>query len=203
MFYKICGITRQCDLDVLLKTDASAVGFIAYPKSPRFIHADKVDTLISSIEKTLYKVGVFVNPDINDIILYLSAGIDVIQLHGNESADFASDCARFADVWKALAPKTEEDVLKYIDYPADKFIIDAFSSDYGGTGKKADWNLAKFAVKHLKKPVILAGGINIDNIENACKEVKPFGIDLSSGVEDSPGIKNKELIQKINQKISL
>ncbi|MFA6293380.1 MAG: phosphoribosylanthranilate isomerase [Victivallales bacterium] len=191
LFVKICGITRAEDAVFASGCGADALGFIAYPKSPRFINASSVRGIVGEIPGNVLKAAVFVNPTIDEVMKYVGAGVNVIQLHGDETAEFAEEIAKFAEVWKAIRPETAKDVLKYSDYPADKFLIDTFSgSAYGGTGKTGDWDSAKFAVETLNKPVILAGGLNPANIAEAVKSVDPYGIDVSSGVESSPGVKD-------------
>ena len=191
IFVKICGITKAGDAVFTSRCGADALGFIAYPKSPRFINASSVERIIGHIPENIKKVAVFVNPAIDEVKAYVAAGVNVIQLHGAETAAFAGKVAKYAEVWKAIRPESVKDVLKYVDYPCDKFLIDAFASHaYGGTGKTADWELAKFAVESLKKPVILAGGLSAANAAEAVKTVKPYGIDVSSGVESSPGVKD-------------
>ena len=191
IFVKICGITRLEDAVFVAGCGADALGFVAYQKSPRSISAASVKEIVGKIPGDVLKVAVFVNPAIDEVKKYVGAGVNVIQLHGDETAEFAEEAAKFAEVWKAIRPETGKDVLKYKDYPADKFLIDAFSGKaYGGTGRTADWKIAKFAVEKLKAPVILAGGLNPANIAEAVKSVHPYGIDVSSGVESSPGIKD-------------
>jgi hypothetical protein len=135
---------------------------------------------------------------------YAKAGIDTAQLHGDEPPELAEKLSLSGklEVWKAIKPESKEDIEKYKDYPADKFLIDAFSAEaHGGTGKKADWELAKLAVDTLKAPVLLAGGINSQNAKEALDKVSPFGLDLSSGVEKSPGIKDHGLVNEFFEKI--
>ncbi len=204
-WYKICGITNEEDLRfVTEKTAASAVGFITYPKSPRFIQYKKIKELLKKVPCGIRKVGVFVNPTFLEVLDYLNAGIDTIQLHGKETAQLAEDCAKFAEIWKALNPQTIKDIEKYKNFPASKFLIDAFSTKAkGGTGKLADWELAKSAKEILKKDIILAGGISSQNAESAIKEVSPFGLDISSSIEISPGIKDKNLILELDKTLDL
>jgi phosphoribosylanthranilate isomerase len=192
IFIKICGLTRLEDAVLASECGADALGFIAYPKSPRFINASSVKQIVGNIPANVRKVAVFVNPEIDEVKEYVAAGVNVIQLHGDETAEFAGKVAEFAEVWKAIRPENGSDVLKYIYYPSDKFLIDTFTGQtYGGAGKTADWGIAKFAVESLKKPVILAGGLNSANVAEAVKSVNPYGIDVSSGVESSPGVKER------------
>ncbi len=202
IFVKICGITRAEDALAAIGCGADAIGFIAYPKSKRFIPPGKVSLISQSLKTEISKVAVFVNPSRDDIEKYVSAGADVVQLHGDETADFAENVAKSAEVWKAIRPRSKDDILKYKGFPAAKFLIDAAGgTEYGGTGRKSDWELAKFAVEILGAPVILAGGLNPANIAEAISSVEPFGVDLSSGVESSPGIKDHAKLKDVFREI--
>jgi phosphoribosylanthranilate isomerase len=205
IFVKICGITGLADALFASESGADALGFVAYPKSPRFITASSVKMIAGKIPENVHKVAVFVNPTIDEVREYVGTGVNVIQLHGDETAEFAVEVAKFAEVWRAIRPETKDDILKYVDYPADKFLIDTYSGKaYGGTGKTADWEIAKFAVENLKRSVILAGGLDSGNIGKAVDSVHPFGIDVSSGVESAPGVKDhgklKALFAEIQKK---
>jgi phosphoribosylanthranilate isomerase len=204
MFVKICGITRVEDLDVVVKSGATAVGFIAFPKSPRYVSPEKVKELLKARAQNLQKVAVFVNPTIDEIKSYIDVGIDTIQLHGQESPEFTAQISELAEVWKAFSLSSKDDLNKYIEHKPDKFVIDAYTTDVvpGGTGKTADWDLALYAKENLATPLILAGGLNVNNIEDAMNKVVPFGLDLSSGVEISPGIKNHNLILQFMEKVN-
>ncbi|MFA6567270.1 MAG: phosphoribosylanthranilate isomerase [Victivallales bacterium] len=202
IFVKICGITRAEDAVFASGCGADAFGFVAYPKSPRFINASSVKGIAGKIPGNVMRVAVFVNPTIDEVKKYVGAGVNAVQLHGDETADFAEEVAKFAEVWKAIRPETPNDVLNYRDYPADKFLIDTFIGNaYGGTGKTADWESAKFAVENLKAPVILAGGLNSANIAEAVESVRPYGVDVSSGVESSPGVKDHGKLTALFSKI--
>lgn len=193
MFIKICGIKSEKDYGFVADKKISAVGFIAYPASPRYVDTERLSRILCSRENNhpLKKVAVFVNSSFEDIMKYIRCGIDVVQLHGDESPDFALKISEHAEVWKAIRPRSEENVRKYDSFPAKKFLIDTFSEKLrGGTGKTSNWELAQLAVETYSQPVILAGGLNPENVYEAVKTVKPYGIDVSSGVEISPGIKD-------------
>lgn len=212
MYIKFCGIKLKTDLKKALEVNANACGFIAYEKSSRFISHKNLKKLFSEFDnkvlRKVRRVGVFVNADINLIQSYIKSGINTVQLHGDESSEYAFELeSKFShlpdiEIWKAIRPQTHEDILEYPDYPCDKFLIDTFSEKrYGGSGKTADWELANFAVKTLLKPVILAGGLSPENITEAAGAVSPFGLDINSGVEISPGKKNHDKMDDIIQKI--
>lgn len=199
MFIKICGITRREDYEVLLENEISAAGFIAYPKSKRYISAENVKNILRPGGKLL-NVAVFVNAAKDEIMKYLDAGINVVQLHGNESEEFAAELSKSIEIWRAIRPRAEKDIKDKLAYPASKILIDAYSEKMpGGTGTKADWHLAALAVELFRKPIILAGGLTMENIENAIMQVRPCGVDISSGVEISPGIKDKKAIENLSE----
>ncbi|HBC88085.1 MAG TPA: N-(5'-phosphoribosyl)anthranilate isomerase [Lentisphaeria bacterium] len=202
LFVKICGIIRKEDAVFASECGAAALGFIAYPKSLRFIPVSSAGKIMMEVPGNILKVAVFVNPTSDEVAKYIDAGAGVVQLHGDETAEFAEKTAKSAEVWKAIRPKTKDDVLKFKGFPASKFLIDSSSGNaYGGTGITADWELAKFAVEALGVAVILAGGLSPANVAEAVGQVRPFGIDLSSGVESSPGIKDHAKIRKLFEEI--
>ena len=136
--------------------------------------------------------------------MYLKSGINVIQLHGDETMEYIFklkkailDINQTVEIWKAARLRTEQDVILLKKYSVNKYLIDSFVKDeIGGTGVTGDWDLAKYAVNILPGPVILAGGLTQKNINDAVRKVHPFGVDISSGVEVSPGIKNHDLLKK-------
>ena len=198
-FIKICGITSLEDAKFAAESGADAVGFIAYEKSPRFISPQQVREIVCRLDNfNLKRVGVFVNATSGQIEQYINAGIDTVQLHGNESALFAAKCAELAEVWKVIKPQSEEDIAKFAHFPVNRFLLDTFHKELaGGTGITIDTELAKFAVGHLPKPVILAGGLSPENCPEIIRKTAPAGIDVNSGVEHAPGIKDHTLIQKL------
>jgi len=198
-FIKICGITRLEDAEFAILSGADAVGFIAYPNSPRFITANAVKKICDKLNNdSIKKVGVFVDADLQTIEEYCIAGINTIQLHGHEDADFTKKCQKTAEVWKVLKPESNTSILKYRRYPVQAFLLDAVHRKLpGGTGLTVDRKLAKFAISNLSAPVILAGGINPANFAEILNDVKPYGMDINSGVEKEPGIKDHQKIKEI------
>lgn len=196
MKIKICGITRLEDAICAIKSGAWAIGFIFYDKSPRYISPEKAGEIIRQLPDGIKKVGVFVNSSVEKIMeVKKISGIDIIQLHGDETPEMCEKLS--GEIIKAIRPSKEEDILVLKDYTnASYFLIDAkVKGEYGGTGKVSDWTLAVKAKKYGK--IILAGGINSENINHAIKEVNPFAFDLSSSVETEPGIKDHEKIKKV------
>ena len=198
-FLKICGIRRIKDLESVVSVGADAIGFIAFPKSPRYISPDKVAELLSAVKTNgILKVGVFVNASKKDIQSYIDAGIDTIQLHGDEDEEFSLSLNK--PVWRALRLKSKSEIDRYKDFPCKKFLVDSYVKGVevpGGTGHVGDWSLAKNFIERVSKDVLLAGGLKATNLQDAYNQVKPFGFDLSSGVEDSPGIKSSDKIQNL------
>ena len=146
----------------------------------------------------------FVNENFDTLISYLKSGINVIQLHGDETVEYVCNLKKAvltenidAEIWRAGRLRDREDILLLNEYSVDKYLVDSFVDDeVGGTGVVGDWNLAEYAVNLLPKPVILAGGLTSKNIHKALEEVHPFGVDVSSGVEVSPGIKDHSLMKE-------
>ena len=191
---KICGITNTQDALVAAQCGAAALGFIFYPPSPRYIKPSDAKKIISTLPDKLVKVGVFVNEkpeNIKKIMEYCP--LDMIQLHGDESPEY---CRQFSSsiIIKAVELKSRDDLKRSLDYDVAAILMDSRQGDlYGGTGKKSNWELA-CRVKN-KKPLILSGGLNAENIAEALKTVAPAALDINSGVESSPGKKDhKKLV---------
>ncbi len=195
---KICGITNVDDAIITIKNGASAIGLIFYEKSPRAISTKIAKIIANEIPGSVTKVGVFVNHDtefINEAIQ--SIPLDMVQLHGDESPEY---CKQFdVPVIKALRVKDKESLSIINDYEVKAILLDTFSKDkFGGTGESFDWSLLK---EEMDKPIILSGGLNPDNILIAIESVYPSGIDVNSGVEKSPGIKDHKKIEALFQKL--
>ncbi len=197
---KICGLTRRADVVAAIKAGAEYLGFIFYDKSPRHITPEQVKAISRDLPEGVKKVGVFVNASIQDIRRIVEfCRLDVVQLHGDESPEFARQL-RGIEVWKALNLRNADDVKAAEVYPADAILTDAMNATQrGGTGQLCNWDLA--AELSSMRPVILAGGINSSNIAAALEQVKPLIIDVNSGVESAPGIKDKQKIEDIGKQI--
>jgi phosphoribosylanthranilate isomerase len=193
---KICGITRLEDALCAAESGADAVGFIFHPASPRYIAAEGAKAIIARLPAGIATVGVFVNRPAEEVERTAEAcGLDLIQLHGDESPAY---CHLFAPrrVIKAVSPRTPEELLGLAGYEVRAFLVDARDPGrYGGTGKRADWELAaKLGEAH---PLILAGGLDAGNIAEALAAVAPCAVDINSGCESAPGIKDHERIREI------
>jgi len=196
-FIKICGLRDARTVAFLSELPVDAIGFISYRPSPRYISEKSVMKILASVDVgDRLKVGVFVNESIDTIKRYRDSGIGVAQLHGDESAEFAELCvSEGMRVWKALRPRSRDDLARFRGYPADKFLVDAFVKNIpGGTGCLVERALAVYAKEILTAPLILAGGINPTNALGLYSEVEPFGIDVNSGVEKESGVKDFDKI---------
>jgi len=191
---KICGITNFKDAKVSVENGASALGFIFYEKSPRAISIEKAKSISEQLSESVSRVGVFVNHEkefIDEAIAEIPLGM--IQLHGDESPNF---CNQFdLPVLKALRIKNKESLSAMNDYNVAGFLLDTFSNNqYGGTGETFDWSILN---GKSETPFILSGGLNPDNILDAIDSVNPVAVDVNSGVESSPGIKDLEKIKSL------
>ena len=186
---KICGITRAGDAEAAVALGANAIGFIFWPQSPRYILPEQAAGIARRLPPFVTPVGVFVNETaaaMNEVAAV--AGLGVIQLHGDERPDLLAQLRR--PVVKALSGAA---VLEDAgEWPAEvTLLIDAHDPvRRGGTGRTVDWTVA--AQLAARRRVLLSGGLNPDNIGAALATVQPFGVDVSSGVEAAPGIKQQE-----------
>ncbi|MCX5852293.1 MAG: phosphoribosylanthranilate isomerase [Deltaproteobacteria bacterium] len=186
---KICGITRIEDALAAVECGADALGFVFYRKSPRCIHPEAARRIIDALPRTVSSVGVFVNEDIGIVTSTMEfCGLSMIQLHGNESPDY-SRMFPLSRIIKAFSPSSEEDLDAALRYPCRAVLIDAsVPGQYGGTGKRADWELA--ARLREARPLIISGGLSSENIIEAIRVLSPDAVDASSGVEITPGLKD-------------
>ncbi len=195
---KICGLTRREDVEAAVEAGAGAdyVGFVLADFSPRCVTLEQLAVLTRDLPERVKKVGVFANAPVEFIISAVRAGgLDIVQLHGGESAEFARSL-RGLTVWKAAHLTSRADVDFYASYPAERIVADA---EAGGSGKLSSWELA--AELAGRKQVMLAGGISPGNAAAALRKVNPAGLDLASGVEESAGIKSREKIIQLFQNI--
>lgn len=197
---KVCGITNLEDALCAVRFGASALGFVFYEKSPRFVKPEEAGKIIRRIPPFVTKVGVFVNAEAD----YLReakgiAGFDVYQFHGDETPEF---CATFGeDYIKAIRVKDAGSLDAVNLYDADAFLFDAYSPDaYGGTGENFSWDVLS-GRKLGDKFVILSGGLNPDNVRNAIRAVNPYAVDVSSGVESSPGVKDHTKLKRFMEAV--
>ena len=194
---KICGITNREDALKAAGLGAWALGFNFYKKSPRFIAPAKAKKIIGDLPPFVTPVGIFVNQPlgaIRDIIEHCNLG--AIQLHGDEDHHFCHRLRRYgAKVIKVFRVGPEFDLGILQDYHVDAFLFDTLSDDaVGGTGKTFDWSLLK-EIKGQHKPFILSGGLNPQNVIEPVNAMKPYAVDVASGVESAPGKKDHRLLK--------
>lgn len=189
---KICGITELDDALHAVDCGADALGFVFYERSPRAITSKRAQAIIAALPPFVTVVGLFVNEDPLTIRLIADhCGLDVIQYHGDESPETVRMAPRRSIRALRVSESTTIDDIDH--YPACGLLLDAWvSGAYGGTGVRCNWEIAAGIAK--KRPVILAGGLNPENIAEAIKTVRPYGVDISSGVEASPGRKDPKKV---------
>jgi len=186
---KVCGITRAEDVDVAVRHGATALGFVFWPESPRAVTADHVATLVARVPAGVHRVGVFVNDSVAAIQAVVGrAGLTCVQLHGDEPASYADQLTQ-----PLMRAMSVEGALE-TDWPlGTTLLLDAADrTRRGGTGQRIDWEGAARVAR--QRPVVLAGGLTPENVEAAIEQVGPVGVDVSSGVEDAPGVKNAERV---------
>ena len=193
LFVKICGITRWHDAALAVDLGADALGFVFWPGSPRYVEPENVGAISARLAAEVQKVGVFVNQTVAEVIgIMKTAGLDVAQLHGEESPEYCRELNK--RIFKAVRLKNGGP-LHIADFdPEVVLLIDAHDVErFGGTGKTVDWNRAREIAG--MRPTILSGGLNAANIKEAVRSVRPYGVDVSSGVELSPGIKDPDKLR--------
>lgn len=186
---KICGVRTLEEARAALVGGADALGFNFWAKSPRYVTPQTAADITRQLPPFINFVGVFVNEDaarINEIIKI--TGISTVQLHGDEEAEFVAQLDA-VKIIKAFRVGEAFDVGVLKSFPADAFLLDAkVKGEYGGTGQRFDWRIAAEAQKLT--PIVLAGGLTAENIAEAITTVRPFAIDVCSGVEAAPGRKD-------------
>jgi phosphoribosylanthranilate isomerase len=185
---KICGITREQDLDAALSAGADAIGFVFYPPSPRFLDDARAAALARRVPAFVTRVGLFVNAEPATVRATLAeVPLELLQFHGEEDAAY---CAQFGRPWiKAARVRPDLDLLEFARrYPgASGLLLDAYVEAYGGAGQTFDWSLIP---RQLPLPVLLSGGLHAANVGEGIRNLRPWAVDVSSGVESAKGIKD-------------
>ena len=200
-FVKLCGLTRYADAEACALAGVDAIGINFFPRSKRFHPLAQAREWLGSFSGSgsPARVALFVNAGLDEIRAAVETGLfEAVQLHGNETLEFeASVKALGLPLVRGLALQTEGDVARIAEHPADGFILDAPAAGlYGGTGRLSDWSLAAAAVsRYPDRPILLSGGLTPDNVAAAVLEVSPSGVDVASGVESEPGVKDHAKIQ--------
>lgn len=200
---KICGITRLEDVQAVVQAGADAIGFVFFPPSPRHVDIEQASLLVQAIPAYVQSVGLFVNSSAEEIQNILKkVPLDILQFHGDESPE---QCKQIAQAvgrrwYKAIQVKPELDIVekinKYQKFGASAVLLDAWHPDLkGGTGHSFDWT----TFPKLNIPLILAGGLNPDNIEQAILTTQAYAVDVSGGVESAKGIKDQQLVERFMQ----
>jgi phosphoribosylanthranilate isomerase len=191
---KICGITNLADAQAAIAAGADALGFNFYEGSPRHVSMKNAAEISKQIPPFVMRAGVFVNAD-EDLVTRAIAecNLSLLQFHGDETPEF---CTQFGLMsMKAFRIRDVGSLEELPKFSTDAYLLDAFSPAVrGGTGEKFNWDLAVEAQK-IGKPVFLAGGLTPENVADAVRKVRPFGVDVSSGVESSPGKKEHAKIR--------
>lgn len=196
---KICGITRTQDAIIAIEAGADAIGLVFYERSSRFVTVSKAQEICTKLPPFVQITGLFVNASLEMIhTTTREVGLDVIQLHGEESPTFCHVLNR--RIIKALRVASYEDLQQAKEYDVSAILYDAkVSGVQGGSGQTFDWSLLHHHPGH--RPMILAGGLHPGNVVQAINQVHPYAVDVSSGVESSPGIKDPVLIRKFMHQV--
>ena len=186
---KICGITSVADGLAAAEAGADMIGLMFYAGSPRYVTLAQAAEISRALPPFVLRVGVFVNPDAAQVTEAIAAcGLNLLQFHGEETSEF---CTQFCMMSvKAQRVQNADSLAALENFQTDAFLLDAHSkAGLGGTGEKFNWDLAIEAQK-FGKPIFLAGGLTPENVADAVKQVRPFAVDVSSGVESAPGKKD-------------
>lgn len=196
---KICGITNLEDALLAVEAGADALGFVFFRESPRHIFPEQAAGIIKNLPPFVQTVGLFVNEEPGTVNATADqCGLDLVQLHGDETPEFCRGVKR--RVIKAFRVKDLTSLEEMKNYHVAGCLLDAWSpSAYGGTGKTFNWEIAATAA--ASGDIILAGGLTPENVAEAIQIVRPYAVDVSSGVESSPGKKDGDLIRRFFQRI--
>ena len=197
IWIKICGITRAEDAEAVANMGADAAGVVLFSGSSRAVDVAQCSSILGTLDSSIERVALFVDPAVELVQSAIASNcIDLLQFHGNESVKF---CEQFAFPYmKAIRVQSYEQAVAVIEgHDSAKYILlDSYQKNVpGGTGKTFDWDIAQKIVTDSHKQVILAGGLNSENVAEAITKVAPFGVDVSSGVEQSPGIKSVDKVK--------
>ena len=198
---KICGITRVEDALIAVAQGADAIGLVFYPPSPRYVTPAQAAEIVNALPAFITLVALFVDASRADVEAVLSqVNIDLIQFHGQESAD---ECRQYGKSYmKAIRVKSDTNLVQYTTEYSDAkaLLLDTYAEGVpGGTGQVFDWTIIP---KNLSKPIVLAGGLDAENVEQAIRQVKPYAVDVSGGVEFKKGIKDAAKIAAFMRGVS-
>jgi len=197
---KICGITRPQDAEFVTEMGADAIGLVFYSASPRAVTVAQASQIVASLPPFVSVVALFVNAAVSEVEACLaSLPVDILQFHGDESPDY---CVQFGlPYMKAIRMREDTDLKELAKqyHHASALLLDSYQAGVpGGTGRVFDWSM----IDTIDKPIILAGGLTVDNVASAIKQVQPYAVDVSGGVEGDKGIKEKTMIEAFMQEVS-
>ncbi len=196
---KICGITRRQDAEFAIEMGADALGFVFYPPSPRAVTVAQAEQIVDGLAPFVAVVALFVDAKPEDVHLCLqSLPISVLQFHGDESPEY---CEQFGKPYmKVVRMRNDVDLTELAKRyaSASALLLDSYQTGVpGGTGQTFDWSM----INQIDKPVILAGGLTVENVAMAIKQVQPYAVDVSGGVEQTKGIKDQQKIRTFMQEV--
>jgi len=190
---KICGITRTDDALLAARLGADALGFNFWPGSKRHVTPPEAREIVRRLPPLVTAVGVFVNPTRDEVLRAVDiARISVVQLHGDEPPELCASLP--VPVWKVIRVTGRSALAALASYEVQGFLLDAPAPGYGGGGATFDWALAAEVAAEL--PVLLAGGLTPENVAEAVRTVRPWGVDVASGVESAAGLKDPEKLRR-------
>ena len=195
MIVKICGITNPADARVAAEAGADMVGLMFYERSPRHVSLATAAEIARALPPFVAKAGVFVNAPAETVLEAVAAcGLNLLQFHGDETPEY---CGQFPLMSiKAFRVRDAESLKVLTNYATGAWLLDAWVADKpGGTGARFNWDLA-VAAKEFGRPIFLAGGLTPENVADAVRQVRPYGVDVSSGVEAAPGQKDPAKVRE-------
>jgi phosphoribosylanthranilate isomerase len=197
---KICGITRPQDAEFVAEMGADAIGLVFYSASSRAVTVAQASQIVASLPPFVSVVALFVNAAVFEVEACLaSLPVDILQFHGDESPDY---CVQFGlPYMKAIRMREETDLKSLAQqyHHASALLLDSYQAGVpGGTGQVFDWSM----IDTIDKPIVLAGGLTVDNVASAIKQVQPYAVDVSGGVERDKGIKEKTMIEAFMREVN-
>lgn len=200
---KICGLTRVDDARAAAEAGADAIGLVFYGPSPRVVSLERATAIVEAVPPFVSVVGLFVNPTRAEVEATLAAvPLDILQFHGDEPPEFCESFTR--PYLKAVRVRPDTDLLAFQQRYATArgHLFDAWHEElYGGSGESFDWTLLN-AAREGGSRCVLAGGLNAGNVKAACRSVRPWAVDVSSGVETAPGLKSARLITQFIEEVN-
>lgn len=193
MKIKICGVTRAEDALLAARLGADALGFNFWPRSKRYLAPEAARAIVRRLPPYVAAVGVFVDASRDELLRAIEAsGVTAVQLHGDEPPELCASLP--VPVVKAIRVADAHALALLASYEVSGFLLDAPGTGYGGMGRTFDWSIAVEAAASV--PVVLAGGLTPENVAEAIRVVRPWGVDVASGVESSPGVKDEDKVRR-------